>query len=94
MQGICFKILAGLMISAIQGASYNYAQNGADWPSSSSACADPEQSPIDLSRTYSKYPNKKASDDQYNKMYTDQTTNIQILWKDDHTTQVAVNKAG
>ena len=90
--GIASALVGSL--NAAGGGGYDYLQNGADWPSISSECGLTNQSPIDLKTDNSGYDVHSFMDDDFNKVYTNQNTDIQIEWKGGHTTQVAVNKPG
>ena len=84
-----------LLVASVSSASYDYATNGADWPSLSvpdNQCGSTNQSPIDLISynpdkkedfPYKRYP---ATDDQYRKSYSNQFASA--LTFNGHTTQL------
>jgi carbonic anhydrase len=78
------------------GGDYDYHKLGADWPDNFKECAGAFQSPIDLSTDpkNSKFTWVPIAEDGFGKKYTNQATDIQIVWKGGHTTQVAINKSG
>ena len=76
-------------LAATQAADWNYLQNGADWPDlviDNNVCGESNQSPIDLSTTYSDYPNFSAADDDISKIYSNQK-GMTVNWNG-HTSQV------
>ena len=95
---VAVAALLGSTQAAGGGLSYNYVTNGADWPSISPECGLTNQSPIDLKTAEDAYPTYSFTDDDFNKIYTNQVKDaaggIKIEWKGGHTTQVAVNKDG
>lgn len=77
------------------GHSWDYkTNNGEDWPKltdvKDNQCAGTNQSPIDLKNTW---PTKSARYDNFNKLYTNQVKDIEVVWNG-HTSQIAVNKDG
>ena len=82
------------------GTGYDFAENGADWPSKFPDCGLTNQSPIDLKTDENAYKTYDFQDDSFNKIYTNQVqksgepAGITIEWKNGQTTQVAVNRAG
>ena len=60
--------------------SWDYATNGADWPSWTGAdneCGGANQSPIDLRNDWKVV---HPDTDDFQKMYTDQTGDIEVKW--------------
>ena len=95
---LTLSLLAGLT-SSVYGANWNYAtNNGADWPSlvingTKNECGGTHQSPIDLPWDVPREMIIEAKTDRFNRIYTNQETNIKIEWNG-HTSQTAVNKPG
>ena len=92
------SLVYSLLLSAINnveasgpGIKYDYIQNGADWPEKWPACGLKNQSPIDLKKL--SHPFFSSLVDNFNKIYTNQRGNIEVMWTGD-TTKVAVNKEG
>ena len=80
---LSFFFLIGL---SLQGwGKWNYDKNGADWSMFDPKCGKENQSPIDLK---SSGPLKmNIEDDDFNKIYYDQKSNITINWNG-HTSEV------
>ena len=72
--------------------AWGYEENGKNWPKltmSDNECGGKNQSPINLKNDWTIKP---SSGDNFQKMYTDQTENIEVVWNG-HTSQVAIDKA-
>ena len=90
-----YSIAAFLATTRAAGnAEFNYLLNGNDWPDSFEHCKGPNQSPINLETPAenNKLEHIPFSFDDFGKQYTNQVTDIEITWKNNHTTQVAIDK--
>jgi len=77
-------------------AAWDYKTNGKDWGSLSTITGNicgtgTNQSPIDLKTAG--WPMKHSNFDNFNKMYTDQEVEVEVVWNG-HTSQVALTKPG
>ena len=74
-----------LLGSTANAASWNYKTNGKDWPDFKATApavnecgTGSNQSPIDLKTTG--WPLKNSNFDNFNKIYTDQDVEVEIVW--------------
>jgi len=77
------SILKTLFLAgATSAAKWNYKTNGKDWPqfeSTDNECGTgTNQSPIDLKT--SGWTRKHSNFDNFNKIYTDQTNEVEVKW--------------
>ena len=88
------KSLATLLVTSVMGASYDYKQNGADWPElqiDGNKCGHNFQSPIDLpSEVDDEYYLYQSRSDNFQKIYSN-VKNARVNWNG-HTSQVNVNE--
>ena len=96
MMNIAKSALLALSLKFVYGATtWDYAQNGADWPKAFPDCdtaTNEFQSPINFDTSFRTHLYDDLGIDKMNKLYTNLKNDVQILWKDGHTTQVELNK--
>ena len=81
------------IIALVQGASWDYSTNGADWPSINSDCALTNQSPINLISPDNKdfkYKVYGSDEDSITKAYSNQIDGTMFF--NGHTTQLNLDE--
>ena len=87
-------LISVMALALVNAAGYDYKLNGNDWPDlvvDNNECGGANQSPIDLPTEFEDDQYILPADDNFQKMYTNQLTDIEVAWNG-HTSQTSVLK--
>ena len=83
-------VLVFLAPAKSAGVAFDYKQNGRDWKNDYPDCGLSNQSPIDLTTGANDYKRYSSNEDQFTKSYSNQKGEVEVKWKDDMCTYVAL----